>query len=96
MLTLKRASALGRELSAAESADDEQLNTWHERLNILWRNIASPNVALWTHIVRRRERSRLPDEEVSGFAQALAGSSWAAIERTISGARRCSSISACL
>ena len=41
-----------------ESADDEQLNTWHERLNVLWRNIASPQVALWTHVIRRRERSR--------------------------------------
>ena len=25
-----------------ESADDEQLNNWHERLNVLWRNLASP------------------------------------------------------
>jgi len=39
-----------------ECADDETLNSWHERLNILWRNIASPQVALWTHLVRRRER----------------------------------------
>lgn len=39
-----------------ESSDDEQLNAWHERLNVLWRNIASPNVALWSQIVRRRER----------------------------------------
>ncbi|HWW30056.1 MAG TPA: VirB4 family type IV secretion/conjugal transfer ATPase [Steroidobacteraceae bacterium] len=39
-----------------ESNDDEQLNNWHERLNVLWRNIASPNVALWTHVIRRRAR----------------------------------------
>src|SRR5580700_4858530 len=39
-----------------ESADDAELNNWHERLNVLWRNVASPNVALWTHIIRRRER----------------------------------------
>src|SRR3984885_14273868 len=38
-----------------ESADDVQLNNWHERLNVLWRNLASPNVALWTHLIRRRE-----------------------------------------
>ena len=38
-----------------ECADDETLNTWHERLNVLWRNIASPQVALWTHVIRRRE-----------------------------------------
>jgi len=38
-----------------ESADDQELNDWHERLNVLWRNIASPQVALWTHLIRRRE-----------------------------------------
>ncbi len=41
-----------------ECSDDAQLNTWHERLNVLWRNIASPNVALWTHVVRRRGGGR--------------------------------------
>ena len=40
-----------------ESADDETLNGWHERLNVLWRNIASAQVALWTHVIRRRERA---------------------------------------
>lgn len=40
-----------------ESADDEQLNNWHERLAVALRNIASANLALWTHVVRRRERS---------------------------------------
>jgi type IV secretion system protein VirB4 len=39
-----------------ESNDDDELNNWHERLNVLWRNIASPNVALWTHVVRHRAR----------------------------------------
>jgi type IV secretion system protein VirB4 len=104
MLTLKRASALRRELTAArhipyrahvsehvirtgcgdylqvfrlggasfESADDDLLNTLSERLNILWRNIASPNVALWAQVVRRRERCSLPDEREEGFAQTLA------------------------
>src|SRR5258708_33819183 len=37
-----------------ERADDEVLNNWHERLNVLWRNIASANTALWVHVVRRR------------------------------------------
>ncbi|MDP8985890.1 MAG: VirB4 family type IV secretion/conjugal transfer ATPase [Pseudomonadota bacterium] len=36
-----------------ETNDDGELNNWHERLNVLWRNIAAPSVALWTHIVRR-------------------------------------------
>ena len=55
-----------------ESADDDFLNTLSERLNILWRNIASPNVALWTQVIRRRERCSVPDEREAGFAQTLA------------------------
>src|SRR5579862_5741714 len=39
-----------------ESNDDDELNNWHERLNVLWRNIAGPNVALWTHVIRHRAR----------------------------------------
>jgi type IV secretion system protein VirB4 len=55
-----------------ESADDEQLNNWHERLNILWRNLASPDLALWSHVIRRRDRAALrPATHTSGFAQAL-------------------------
>lgn len=54
-----------------ESADDAQLNTWHERLNILWRNIASPNVALWTHVLRRREVPAWGCTTANGFAAAL-------------------------
>jgi type IV secretion system protein VirB4 len=38
-----------------ECADDETLNSWHERLNVLWRNVASPQVSVWTHVIRRRE-----------------------------------------
>ncbi len=37
-----------------ESNDDADINNWHERLNVLWRNIAAPHVALWTQVVRRR------------------------------------------
>jgi type IV secretion system protein VirB4 len=37
-----------------ETSDDAQLNNWHERLNVLWRNIATPGVALWSHVIRRR------------------------------------------
>ena len=55
-----------------ESADDEDLNNWHERLNVTWRNIASPNIALWIHTIRRRES--LPAEAATerGFAGGLA------------------------
>src|SRR3979409_1718354 len=54
-----------------ESADDDRINTWHELLNVLWRNIASPNVALWTHVVRRREHAVQPPQVAHGFADAL-------------------------
>ncbi len=43
-----------------ESSDDAELNNWHERLNVLWRNIANPGVALWTHIIRRHARIAAP------------------------------------
>lgn len=55
-----------------ESVDDEALNNWHARLNVLWRNIASPNVALWAHVVRRREATLPIPEAGRGFAAQLA------------------------
>jgi type IV secretion system protein VirB4 len=54
-----------------ESADDAQLNNWHERLNLLWRNIASPQVALWTHLVRRRDTGYPKGTFPEGFAHDL-------------------------
>ena len=53
-----------------ECADDETLNTWHERLNVLWRNIASPQVALWAHVIRRREMTSIKGGSAE-FAGAL-------------------------
>src|ERR1700722_18450659 len=55
-----------------ESADDETLNNWHERLNVTWRNIASPNVALWAHLIRRRESPHVEPATGSTFADRLA------------------------
>src|ERR1700733_14277498 len=106
MMSLRRSSALHREISAAEripylahvapsivrtafgdyvqafrlggasfeSSDDDELNNWHERLNVLWRNIAGPNVALWTHVIRHRARidtSVAPGRSSRGFADGL-------------------------
>lgn len=48
-----------------ESNDDEDLNNWHERLNVLWRNVGSSNVALWTQVIRRRARIA-PDPHETG------------------------------
>jgi type IV secretion system protein VirB4 len=55
-----------------ESAEEGHLNTLNERLNILWRGIASPNVSLWAHVIRRRERYGVSPETSTGFASLLA------------------------
>ena len=60
-----------------ETADDEVLNNWHERLNVLWRNISAPNVALWMHVIRRRERVgavKTDEKAPADFAERLATS----------------------
>jgi type IV secretion system protein VirB4 len=54
-----------------ESADDEQLNNWHERLNVLWRNVASNEVALWSHLIRRRDTNYPDGKFPAGFARQL-------------------------
>src|ERR1700726_5014893 len=54
-----------------ESADDAEINAWHERLNVLWRNLASANVALWIHLVRHREQSYPEGSFPNPFAAAL-------------------------
>ncbi len=54
-----------------ECADDDDINAWHERLNVLYRNIASPNVAVWSHIIRRREHTYPGGEFSIPFASDL-------------------------
>jgi len=54
-----------------ETADDEQLNNWHERLNVLWRNIARESVVLWTHVIRHRDVVRIGNAHPPGFAGIL-------------------------
>ena len=56
---------------AFESADDDSVNAWHERLNALWRNLASPQLAVWVHVLRRREGAYPPGEFPAGFAREL-------------------------
>jgi type IV secretion system protein VirB4 len=59
-----------------ESNDDRELNQWHERLNVLWRNIAGPSVALWAQVIRRRATlvdpsASTPPESPVAFADQL-------------------------
>ena len=45
---------------AHETQDAEQIQLWKEQLNLTLRNIASPNLCLWSHIIRR-EHKVFPD-----------------------------------
>jgi len=54
-----------------ECADDAQINSAHERLNSWQRNLASPEVAIWSHVVRRREHALPSGEAPPGFARRL-------------------------
>lgn len=57
--------------AAHESADVADINVWHEQLNGYLRNTASPNVALWTHIVRREYGEYPGGEFPPGFTRDL-------------------------
>ena len=55
--------------AAHESADIQDINIWHDQFNNFMRNIASPHVAVWSHVVRR-EYGEYPDGEFSpGFCR---------------------------
>jgi len=57
--------------AAHESADAQDINIWHEQLNHFLRNIASPNLSLWSHVVRR-DYSEFPEGRFEeGFAHEL-------------------------
>ena len=56
---------------AHESADDAQVQAWHDALTGLIRNIAADDVALWIHLIRQ-ERSEYPSGDFEpGFAAGL-------------------------
>ncbi|CAI2017030.1 VirB4 family type IV secretion/conjugal transfer ATPase [Salmonella enterica] len=57
---------------AHESADPEDVINWKEQLNGLLKNIASPNISLWTNIIRREENTFPGGEfEEGSFAEQL-------------------------
>lgn len=55
--------------AAHESADVIHINAWHDQLNGLMRNIASPNLAVWSHIVRREVTEFPAGEFEPGFCR---------------------------
>ncbi len=56
---------------AHESADDTDISLWAEHLNGLFKNIAGPDVAIWTHTVRRPENTYPKGRFEAGFAADL-------------------------
>ncbi|WP_336277035.1 VirB4 family type IV secretion/conjugal transfer ATPase [Bartonella sp. CB178] len=54
-----------------DTADIDQLNSLHDQLNILLKNIADERVALYSHIIRRRETVYPESQFSSSFARAL-------------------------
>lgn len=57
--------------AAHESADVSDISMWRENLNTLLRNISSPNVAIWTHVVRREDNTYPDGVFKTRFCQTL-------------------------
>ncbi|MCB0430714.1 MAG: VirB4 family type IV secretion/conjugal transfer ATPase [Flavobacteriales bacterium] len=54
-----------------ESADEESIESWKNQLNMLLKNIASPDIALSTYVLRREENTPPEGRFGRGFAQQL-------------------------
>lgn len=54
-----------------ETTDTEDLNILQNQLNLLWRNVANEQLAVWTHMVRRRDKDYPDGEFWSPFARDL-------------------------
>jgi type IV secretion system protein VirB4 len=57
--------------AAHESADAQDINMWHHHLNSSFKNMASPKLALWSHVVRREYNEFPGGDFVPGFAKDL-------------------------
>jgi type IV secretion system protein VirB4 len=57
---------------AFECLTDDEVVAAHERLNVFLRNLAAPEVSLWTHVLRDYAPTPQPEEQTSGFAARVA------------------------
>lgn len=55
--------------AAHESADAQDLNLWHSNFNNFMKNLASPNTAVWSHVVRREVNDYPEGEFINKFAR---------------------------
>ncbi len=56
---------------AHESADEEDIEIKKDQLNLLYRNIASSELAIWSHVIRREQNTYPDGEYEEGFAKTL-------------------------
>ncbi len=54
-----------------ETADTLDLNALHRDLNTLYRNVADERLALWTHVIRRRDNEYPGGEFANAFSRTL-------------------------
>ncbi len=54
-----------------ETCDIADLNTWHNKLNVMWRSIGDDRLAVWTHLVRTQTDPVLGGQFCSDFARTL-------------------------
>ena len=57
--------------AAHQSADTEDINSWHNQLNNFLRNLSSPNIAVWSNIIRRKAGEYPGGELPEGFIKDL-------------------------
>jgi len=69
--------------AAFETADRRDLNDWHVKLNLAWRNLADDRLAIWHHVVRRQAEV----EPASGYRSTFAAELGAAYDARISSGR---------
>ncbi|CAM4404299.1 MAG: Type IV secretion system protein virB4 [Legionellaceae bacterium] len=54
-----------------ETIDDEEINNFHNRLNNLLKSIASPQIAIWQHLIRYKENNYPQGNFTNVFSQQL-------------------------
>lgn len=54
-----------------EAADEIEINAWHTQFNALLRAVASPQVGLWSHLLRRPSSLDSIEPSLGGFASRL-------------------------
>ncbi len=69
--------------SSFDTSDTAKIADYHERLNLLWRTIADPQLALWTHLVRAPTTPPRPDARHPAFVAALNDAYQSRLEATV-------------